>query len=80
MGLFLNTHSTGIAMYLRALYRILHFSDAGAYVVLPVVANWATERGAHGYPAAVMYQAILKITKSSITKFLSDSDQMVTTV
>ena len=30
-----------------ALYRILRFSDAG---VRPVVAHWATELRAHGYP------------------------------
>jgi hypothetical protein len=73
MGLFLNTQhwdSYTNAAVKRALYRMLRFSDAGASVALPVVAHWATELRAHGCPAAGMHQAILKITKSSITGFL----------
>jgi hypothetical protein len=87
MGLFLNTQhldsytnaAVKRALVQGALYRILRFSGADASVVLPVVAHWTTELRAHGYPAAVMHQAILKITKSSITEFLRvQIDQMVT--
>jgi hypothetical protein len=69
MGLFLNTQhwdsctnaAVKRALVQGALCRILRFSDADASVVLPVVAHWATELRAHGYPAAVMHQAILQI-------------------
>jgi hypothetical protein len=89
MGLFLNTQhwdsytnaAVKRAFVQGALYRILRFSNADASVFLPAVAHWATELRAHGYPAAVTHQAILKITKSSITELPRvQIDQMVTAV
>jgi hypothetical protein len=82
MGLLLNTQfwdrytnaaiKRALVQAAGALYRIRSTSLMQVLlVVLPVVAHWATELRAHDHPpAAVMHQAILKVTKSSITEFL----------